>query len=100
MARWVDRVTGEHVTSCAVLTTAATRQLATLHERMPVVLPDEVHGAWVDAAVTDAGNALALARAAAASAVDRMEHYAVSPRVNDARVDEPQLLEPVPAAAS
>ncbi|MGQ0750758.1 MAG: SOS response-associated peptidase [Betaproteobacteria bacterium] len=99
MARWLDRTTGESVTSCAVLTTAAAGALATLHERMPVVLTNEAHGAWMDT-TNDSASAAALARAAAMNAVDRMEHYAVSPRVNDARMDQAQLLEPVSAGAS
>jgi putative SOS response-associated peptidase YedK len=96
MARWVDRASGESVTSCAVLTTAAAGPLARLHERMPVILPDEAQGAWVDTAM-EAGNAVTLARTAATSAVERLEHYAVDLRVNDARVDEPRLTEPVSA---
>ena len=99
MARWVDRATGEAIASCAVLTTAAAGALAMLHERMPVVLPDQAHGAWLDAG-NDGAHAAALARTAAMHAVDRMEHYAVSPRVNDARIDDAQLLEPLPAAES
>ena len=98
MARWVDRASGESVASCAVLTTAAAGPLAMLHERMPVVLADEVHGAWLDAA-TEAASAASLARTAAANAVERLEHYAVDSRVNDARVDAPQLIEPVSAEA-
>jgi putative SOS response-associated peptidase YedK len=82
-----------------VLTTAAAGALATLHERMPVVLPDETHGAWVDAG-NDGANAVALARTATTHAVERMEHYAVSPRVNDARIDEAQLVEPLSAGDS
>ncbi|MGQ0526114.1 MAG: SOS response-associated peptidase [Betaproteobacteria bacterium] len=97
LSRWLDRETGETVVSCAILTTPAAGALAELHERMPVVVPDTVHGAWLDAAQTDAEQALGRVAAAAPATIDLLEHYAVSARVNDARIDEPALLQPLGA---
>jgi len=84
------------IESCTIITTDANALTRRVHSRMPVILPDEAQGAWVDTAM-EAGNAVTLARTAATSAVERLEHYAVDLRVNDARVDEPRLTEPVSA---
>jgi putative SOS response-associated peptidase YedK len=97
LSRWLDRGTGESVVSCAILTTEAAGALAELHERMPVVVPDAVHGAWLDAAQADAEQAFELVAAAVPATIHLLEHYAVSARVNDARIDEPALLEPLAA---
>lgn len=77
--------------SCAFLTTAATGPLMDVHDRMPVVLPDEAHAAWLDCALTDAGDAIALATG---RALTDFSHHPVSLRVNATRNDDPALTEP------
>jgi len=75
--------------SCALLTKAAEGPVAEVHVRMPVVLPDEAHSGWLDPALKDAtdfARAHALAR--------ELTHYAVSRRVNNARNEGPELIEP------
>ena len=75
--------------SCALLTKAAEGPVAEVHDRMPVVLPDEAHSSWLDPALKDAtefARAHALAR--------EFTHYAVSRRVNNARNEGPELIEP------
>jgi putative SOS response-associated peptidase YedK len=75
--------------SCAILTTVAAGPVAEVHDRMPVVLPDEAHAGWVDAELNDA---TAFARERALS--QEFTHYAVSKRVNNARNEGPELIEP------
>ena len=75
--------------SCALLTKAAEGPVAEVHDRMPVVLPDEAHPGWLDPALKDAtefARAHALAR--------EFTHYPVSKRVNNARNEGPELIEP------
>jgi putative SOS response-associated peptidase YedK len=75
--------------SCAILTKAAEGPVAEVHDRMPVVLPDEAHAGWLDPALKDAtefARANALAR--------EFIHYTVSKRVNNARNEGPDLIEP------
>lgn len=39
---------GEHLRSLAILTTAANADMAAVHDRMPVILPPEIWGDWLD----------------------------------------------------
>lgn len=41
---------GETVKSCAIITTAANAIVAKLHDRMPVILPKDCYGLWLDSA--------------------------------------------------
>ena len=75
--------------SCALLTKAAEGPVAEVHDRMPVVLPDQAHSGWLDPALQDA---TAFARAHALAR--EFTHHAVSKRVNHARNEGPQLIEP------
>jgi putative SOS response-associated peptidase YedK len=84
MALWQGRL------SCAILTKEAAGPVAEVHDRMPVVLADEAHAGWLDPALQDAAE---FARAHALS--QEFTHYAVSKRVNDARNEGPELIEPL-----
>ena len=84
MSLWKDRL------SCAILTRPAAGPLAGVFERMPVVLPDEAHSGWLDPALKDAS---AYARERALSR--EFTHYAVSKRVNSARHEGADLIEPL-----
>jgi putative SOS response-associated peptidase YedK len=79
--------------SCAILTTQALGPVAEVHERMPVVLPEADHGAWLEPAMHDA--AVATAMALEPMAPEEFEHYPVSRRVNNARHEGPDLIEPL-----
>lgn len=79
--------------SCALLTTQALGPVAEVHERMPVVLPEEDHDAWLDPALHDASVVTAMAREPMAPG--EFEHYPVSRRVNNARNEGPDLIEPL-----
>jgi len=78
--------------SCALLTKAAEGPSAEVHDRMPVVLPDEALEGWLDPALKDAtqfAGEHALAR--------EFVHYPVSKRVNNARNEGADLIEPLAA---
>jgi len=77
--------------TCSILTRAVEGPAADVHDRMPVILPDEVQSAWIDPKQTDSEKALALAREKAVTAV---EHFRVSPRVNNAKNQSAELIEP------
>lgn len=89
--RWRDPAGGEPVDSCAVLTTAARGSVATLHHRMPVVVPAASRGAWLRASADDAEPLL---RELEADSAADLALRAVSTRVNDPRSDGPENLEP------
>jgi putative SOS response-associated peptidase YedK len=94
MALWNPPGKDGPVLSCSILTGPAAPQLAGIHERMPLALPDDTHAAWLDPAMTDGAQALALLQA---RALTGFEHYAVSARVNSGKDDDPGLIEAVRA---
>jgi putative SOS response-associated peptidase YedK len=81
---------GEVIESCTVLTTDANPDLEGIHHRMPVILEKSAFTTWLDPA-SDPAELRALMQPAAAGT---LEACAVDPRVNDARFDDPQCLDP------
>ncbi len=75
--------------SVAIMTRAASKYVAAVHDRMPVILPDSAHDAWLDPKLKDANGALGVARKLW---LDDFQHHTVSLRVNNARVDDPTLI--------
>ena len=84
---------GEELETAAIVTTAANRELAPLHDRMPVVLPPDAFEAWLDCRNVDAETATALCVPARDGL---LEAYEVSPAVNRADNDWPELIAPAP----
>jgi putative SOS response-associated peptidase YedK len=96
-AGWKDEDTGEIVRSFTIVTTTANEQLAPVHGRMPVVIPESAWDRWLDPARTD-GQALAELKGLLVPADDAwLEMYPVSRKVNSVRNDGPELVEPLPA---
>jgi len=85
---------GEETETAAIVTTQANRTLATLHERMPVIVPPEAFDFWLDAANVYSAMATALI---APAREGLLEAYEVSSAVNRTANDSPALLEPVSA---
>jgi putative SOS response-associated peptidase YedK len=79
--------------TCALITTAATGPLADVHDRMPVVLPDEAHDRWLDRNLKDPVQASTLARESLRP--DAFTHFPVRKLVNSTRNDGPELIEPL-----
>ena len=92
MSVWVDPATNEPVVSCSILTKAASESIAAVHDRMPVVLPDAAHAAWIDARNTDTGKACKIVHDCA---IADFKHYSVSARVNTPKHDDALLMEPI-----
>jgi putative SOS response-associated peptidase YedK len=74
---------------CAIITTPSQGIVATLHDRMPLVLAPDKFDAWVDPSVKDVRPILANASA------DGLTCYPVSRAVNSVRNDDPRLIERV-----
>ena len=85
---------GEEMETAAIITMPATGEFARLHERMPVIVPPEAFDLWLDCSNVDATTAAALFAPAREGLLDA---YEVSPAVNRADNDGPQLIEPAPA---
>ncbi len=88
---------GGRLETCVVLTTDANARLATLHDRMPVVLSPEHWPLWLDRSVREPERLEGLLRPAAD---DAFELRAVSPRVNRTEHDDPECIAPVPHTGS
>jgi putative SOS response-associated peptidase YedK len=86
---------GEEVDSAAIITTRANQKLAVVHDRMPVIVPQEAFDLWLDCAEVDATTAAALI-APAPEAL--LEYHEVSTAVNKATNDDPHLIEPADAS--
>ncbi|HEY2534067.1 MAG TPA: SOS response-associated peptidase [Xanthobacteraceae bacterium] len=85
---------GEEVDTAAIVTTTANRTLATIHDRMPVVVPKDAFALWLDCAKVEAQVAAALIGPADDGL---LEAYKISPAVNRVANDSAALIEPTPA---
>jgi len=86
---------GEEVETAAIVTTRAAGTLAQVHDRMPVVVPPEAFDLWLDCRNVDALTASALF---APTPEGFFEAREVSPAVNRADNDGPELLAPASEA--
>jgi len=75
---------------CAILTAKSQGIVATLHDRMPVMLADSAFATWLDRRVKDVRPLLA------ATTADGLICYPVSRAVNSVKNDDARLLERVP----
>ena len=78
----------------AILTTAPNALVAPVHDRMPVILPLDAVGAWLDAGTEAADLAAMLLSAPDAS----LRMWPVSPAVNRVAADGAELLRPIEVA--
>ena len=74
-----------------ILTTVANNYLAPLHERMPVILPREQFGLWLDPATPRP----ILQRLMQSYPAEAMARYRVTPVVNGVKVDGPECFAPL-----
>jgi putative SOS response-associated peptidase YedK len=77
--------------TCAIITTAPNDLVATIHDRMPVILTEHGEQLWMD---KDAPPEEAMSVLAAYPA-DLMEAFAVSTAVNRAGWEAPEMVEPL-----
>ena len=75
--------------SCTILTTSPNELMATIHDRMPVILTPKDFGVWLDPQVEDVGVLTALL---VPHSADEMQAERVSDVVNNARNEvDPRL---------
>jgi len=88
---------GETVASYTIVTTQPNDLMATLHNRMPVILPRTDEEEWLSREVTDP---LQVERLLVPYPADAMTAWPVSPAVNNVRNDDPRLIEPLGEAGT
>ncbi len=89
---WRDPVTEEGRRTFTIVTSQANDAIAELHDRMPVVLDQEVWDRWLDPMIPDPSELLGLLVPNEAVELDL---FPVSRLVNDVRNDGPELLAPL-----
>jgi putative SOS response-associated peptidase YedK len=83
---------GEEVDTACIVTTAANRTLAPLHDRMPVVIAPDAFDFWLDCTGVDALTAAALI---APAPENLFEAYEISTAVNRTANDSPEVIAPL-----
>src|SRR5512139_2812246 len=81
--RW-EGIPGESAETCAILTTAPNDLLAPIHDRMPLILPPEEYGRWLDPSVRSPESLAPLLRPLPSAA---LEAYPVGRTVNNPLAD-------------
>jgi len=89
--RWRNGETS--IKSCAIITTEANELLTPVHERMPVILPEESYELWLDEKVSPAE----LKKLLEPFPSDEMKSHPVSSKVNYSDIDNEDLVKRVDA---
>ncbi|MBQ0928736.1 SOS response-associated peptidase [Saccharopolyspora endophytica] len=89
-AWWDPRTAGPPLVTCAVVTTDAVGELADVHHRMPLVLPEERWADWLDPARSEIDELLR----PDPGVLGELALHTVSTEVNSMRNNHPDLLEP------
>ena len=87
---WHD-ADGSPVRTCTIVTITPNALMASIHNRMPVILRPEDHADWLDPKPRSADS---LQRLIAAFPAELMEAYPVSALVNSPANDRPECLQP------
>jgi putative SOS response-associated peptidase YedK len=79
---------GSEIETCAIITSPANELMAPIHERMPVILPQEFIGTWLDlnARLDDVADLLHPCES------EMLVAYPVSNLVNNPKFDSPSCI--------
>jgi putative SOS response-associated peptidase YedK len=83
---------GQLIETCSIITTRPNDLLADVHDRMPVILPDDVYDMWLDPGFHKADTICDLLKPFNAAL---MRRYEVSSRVNLVKNNDAACAEPV-----
>jgi putative SOS response-associated peptidase YedK len=92
---WRDKAAGEGaewIRTCAIITCEPNELAATIHDRMPVILPREAWARWLGEEPADKDELRSLLTPFPA---DRMRAYPISTRVNSPKNEGAELIEAV-----
>ena len=81
----------EEVESCTIVTCPPNELMEPIHDRMPVILPEEAEDIWLDGSVDDTDQLKSLLVPYSA---EGMEAYQVSTLVNSPKNNDPQCIQP------
>ena len=83
---------GDAICTCTIITTQANDLIQPIHERMPVILPEDREDFWLDSANKDQPGLLSVL---APYPTKEIEFYPVSPQVNSPNNNSPTNIEPI-----
>ncbi len=83
---------GSNILSCTIITTSPNPLMATIHNRMPVILPPSAYAQWLDPGEPPSGGLLALLQP---YPQEQMAAYPVSKLVNSPANDSPECIVPL-----
>jgi putative SOS response-associated peptidase YedK len=89
--RWAPGAEDSALETCNLITTDANELMRDMHDRMPVILPREDYGTWLDPAIQDTQQLLALLQPYKSEA---MIANPVSTRVNNPKHDDAECIAP------
>jgi putative SOS response-associated peptidase YedK len=89
---WRDPDTGEELDSCALITTAPSRSIAHVHDRMPVIIPPAGFAEWLDPRNQDVAQ---LDRWLSPGGSVELVAHPVDRAVGNVRNQGPRLIEPL-----
>ena len=84
---WKDPANDEWLHTCTIITGEPNEFVREIHTRMPVILPEEHHDAWLSG---EAGKEVLVSFPA-----DRMKAWPISSRVNSPKNNDPQIIAPI-----
>jgi len=87
-----ERGTDDALWTCTILTTTANQLMASVHQRMPVILPSEAWDAWLD---PDNHDVEQLAALLAPAPEELLALWPVDPAVGNTRNNRPELVRPL-----
>src|SRR5262249_44695677 len=93
--RWTDPESGKEGVSCSIVTTEGNDLMKPIHDRMPVILPQEAWDRWLDPENQDTG---ALQELLVPFPAEKMKERRVSKRVGDVRNKDPEVQGPFEGA--
>jgi putative SOS response-associated peptidase YedK len=82
---------GERTCTCAIITTASNDLLASVHDRMPAIIPKDRQDLWLNTGEIDPAMLPELLKPYPS---EKMEMHEVSSKVNFAKYDSPDAIEP------
>ena len=87
-----DDPNAEWLRSCTIVTGAPNDLVARIHDRMPVILPEEAWDTWLDPAIDDIDTLQALLQPYPAAAMDA---FPVTTAVNNVKNEGAHLIDPL-----
>ncbi|AFV02193.1 MULTISPECIES: SOS response-associated peptidase [unclassified Dehalobacter] len=83
---------GKTIDSCSIITTEANALMASIHDRMPVILDKEKEEIWLDPTLSDP---ILLKSLLIPYNAKQMNHYEVSPKVDSPKYDLNECIQPI-----